>query len=136
MKKLFTILAVALALVSTWSCKKSSKDVDEGPDYSVLLVFDRSSSTMALFNVTLKSKSAVIEKGILRAGEGMIPSLDDIQTEVIIVLPDGNEFSVLLTDLLPGETYTARAFMTVDMDGSPQTFYSNTVEFQTLPDDV
>ena len=91
---------------------------------------------MALFNVTLKSKSAVIEKGILRAGEGMIPSLDDIQTEVIIVLPDGNEFSVLLTDLLPGETYTARAFMTVDMDGSPQTFYSNTVEFQTLPDDV
>ena len=135
MKRLFTILAVALALVSAWSCKKD-KDSEDGPD-KVLLTMTEFTSNSATFQVKLTTSKTIVRRGLFwLEGESLVPSYDDTQHHTLLHPVNEKNFTMAFTGLLPGTAYCVRAFMEVEVGDETEYVQSDPIKFWTLPDDV
>ena len=133
MKKLFTILAVALALVSAWSCKKD-KDSENVPD-EALITLTEFTSNSATFQVKLTTKKTIVKCGLLwLEGESLIPSYDDTQHHTLLHPTNEKNFTMTFSDLMPGNPYCVRAFMEVKVGDDTEFVQSNAIKFWTLPD--
>ena len=139
MKKIIAILATALVLAGAWSCKKGSGNGpdNEGPiENSALITMTELTSVSATFKVELTSKDPILRRGLIWVFGDSTPSYEDTQHNTELYQLDEKSFTMTLSDLTPDTPYSVRAFMALDLSKNPEIIYSNTVKFQTEPDDV
>ena len=137
MKKIIAILVATLVLAGAWSCKKGSGNGPDGPtENSVLLIMTEQTSTSATFKVELTSKDPILRRGLIWVDGDMTPSYEDTQHNTELYPLDEKNFTMTLSGLMPDAQYSVRAFMALDLSKNPEIIYSNTVKFQTEPDDV
>ena len=133
MKKIIAILATALVLAGAWSCKKGSGN---GPNNKAMITMTELTSVSATFKVELTSKDPILKRGLIWVDGDMTPSYEDTQHNTELYPRDEKNFTMTLSGLMPDAQYSVRAFMVLSMDKEPEIIYSNTVKFQTEPDDV
>ena len=137
MKKVLTVLVLALALVSAWSCKKSSGNDSQSEPECIALISMKSFTTIsAEFEVRLTSNRPIVRRGLIWTSGSITPRFDDTNYHSSPYEGSENQFTMSLTGLMPDSPYNVCAYMDVNMGDDVETIYSNTISFTTAPEDI